>query len=52
MCVPLSPSRGGNWQELAADPSRKISAINAYRELHGVGLAEAKRAVEAYVQKA
>jgi ribosomal protein L7/L12 len=39
------------WQELAADPSRKISAIKAYREEHGVGLAEAKRAVEEYMQK-
>jgi hypothetical protein len=38
------------WQELADDPGRKISAIKAYREQHGVGLAEAKKAVEDYTQ--
>jgi hypothetical protein len=38
------------WQELADDPARKISAIKAYREQHGVGLAEAKRAVEDYLE--
>ena len=37
------------WQELATDPAQKIAAIKAYREQHGVGLAEAKRAVEAYI---
>lgn len=46
------PPPGAKWQELAADPSRKIAAISAYREQHGVGLAEAKRAVEEYMQKA
>jgi hypothetical protein len=44
-----SPNR--IWQELAADPTRKIAAIKAYREFHGVGLAEAKRAVEEYIEK-
>ena len=39
------------WQELASHPSRKIQAIKAYREEYGVGLAEAKRAVEEYMQK-
>jgi ribosomal protein L7/L12 len=39
------------WQELATDPTRKIAAIKAYRELHGVGLAEAKRAVEEYMHQ-
>jgi hypothetical protein len=47
-----TPSSKAPWQELADDPSRKINAIKAYREEHGVGLAEAKRAVEEYMQKA
>jgi len=46
-----TPPPKAAWQELAADPSQKISAIKAYREEHGVGLAEAKRAVEEYMQK-
>jgi len=46
-----TPPPKAQWQELAADPSRKISAIKAYREEHGVGLAEAKQAVEEYMQK-
>jgi len=32
-----------------ADSGRKIEAIKAYREQTGAGLAEAKRAVEAYL---
>jgi hypothetical protein len=39
------------WQDLADDPSQKIDAIAAYREEHGVDLAEAKRAVEEYVRE-
>jgi hypothetical protein len=35
-------------KELAADPRRKIEAIKAYREENGVGLAEAKEAVESF----
>jgi hypothetical protein len=38
------------WQDLADDPSRRIPAIKAYRDEHGVGLAEAKRAVEDYIE--
>jgi hypothetical protein len=38
------------WQELADDPARKIEAIKVYREQQGVGLAEAKEAVEAYIE--
>jgi hypothetical protein len=38
------------WQELADDPGQKIAAIKAYREQHSVGLAEAKKAVEDYIQ--
>jgi hypothetical protein len=38
------------WQELADDPGYKIAAIKAYREQHDVGLAEAKKAVEDYIQ--
>jgi hypothetical protein len=37
------------WQELADDPNQKIAAIKAYREEHGVGLADAKKAVEDYI---
>jgi hypothetical protein len=44
-----TPAPKAAWQELAGDPSRKIAAIKAYREEHGVGLAEAKRAVEDYM---
>jgi hypothetical protein len=38
------------WQELADDPAHKIAAIKAYREQHDVGLAEAKQAVEDYIE--
>ena len=34
---------------LANDPARKIEAIKAHREETGAGLAEAKAAVEAYM---
>lgn len=36
-------------KELAADPTRKLEAIRAYREETGCGLAEAKDAVELYL---
>lgn len=36
---------------LAADPRQKILAIKAYREETGVGLVEAKEAVEAYIRQ-
>ena len=36
-------------KQLTDDPSRKIAAIKAYREEAGVGLAEAKETVEAYI---
>jgi len=36
-------------RRLADDPARKIEAIKVYREETGVGLAEAKAAVEAYI---
>jgi hypothetical protein len=38
------------WQRLALDPSSKIQAIKAYREGTGVGLAEAKDAVEKWMK--
>jgi hypothetical protein len=38
------------WQGLADDPMQKIAAIKAYREQNGAGLAEAKKAVEDYIQ--
>ena len=47
-----NPPPQAKWQELAADPTRKISAIKAYREERGVGLAEAKRAVEEHMGQA
>ncbi len=43
------PPAEENWQALANDPARKIAAIKAYREQHGVGLKDAKDAVERYV---
>jgi hypothetical protein len=43
---PLSES----VKSLARDPGRKIEAIKMYREETGRGLAEAKDAVEAYMQ--
>ncbi len=39
----------GRVKELARDPSRKIEAIKVYREETGAGLAEAKDAVEAWI---
>jgi hypothetical protein len=36
---------------LADDPARKIEAIKVYREETGAGLAEAKAAVEAYINR-
>ena len=36
-------------KELARDPSGKIEAIKVYREDTGVGLAEAKEAVERFI---
>lgn len=36
-------------KEIAQDPSRKIEAIRVYREETGCGLAEAKDAVELYL---
>jgi hypothetical protein len=36
-------------KQLAGDPSRKIEAIRVYREETGAELAEAKEAVEAFI---
>ena len=44
------PPPNSAWQELADDPGAKIAAIKAYRSEHGVGLAEAKKAVEDYIE--
>ncbi len=44
------PPPKSSWQKLASDPMKKIAAIKAYREQHDVGLAEAKKAVEDYIQ--
>jgi hypothetical protein len=45
----VSATRTG-WQEIASDSNRKIEAIKAYREETGAGLADAKRAVEDYME--
>jgi ribosomal protein L7/L12 len=49
----VEPARGlplsDRVKELAADPRRKIEAIKVYREETGAGLAEAKEAVEAFI---
>ena len=36
-------------KQLARDPANKIEAIKVYREETGAGLADAKEAVEAYI---
>ena len=36
-------------KEIARDPGRKIEAIKLYRDESGAGLAQAKEAVEAYI---
>jgi hypothetical protein len=43
---PLSPA----VQELARHPRRKIQAIKLHREQTGVGLKEAKEAVESFIE--
>jgi hypothetical protein len=45
----LGPPLSEQVKELARNPSLKIMAIKAYREETGVGLAEAKAAVEEYI---
>ncbi len=45
------PAPKETWQALADEgPARKIAAIKAYREQTGAGLADAKRAVEEYIE--
>jgi ribosomal protein L7/L12 len=46
-----TPAPKAAWQVLADEgPARKIAAIKAYREQTGAGLAEAKRAIEEYIE--
>ena len=46
-----TPAPKAAWQALADEgPARKIAAVKAYREEKGAGLAEAKRAVEDYIE--
>lgn len=48
--IDYTPAPKATWQSLADEgPSRKIAAIKAYRAECAVGLAEAKRAVEEYI---
>jgi hypothetical protein len=44
-----TPALSDRVKDLARDPMRKIEAINAYREETGASLAEAKEAVEAFI---
>jgi len=43
------PALSDRVKELARDPKQKIQAIKAYREETGAGLAEAKEAVEEFI---
>ena len=46
-----TPATKAAWQALADEgPARKIAAIKAYREETGAGLADAKQAVEEYIE--
>ncbi len=46
-----TPAPKAEWQALADEgPARKIAAIKAYREETGAGLADAKQAVEEYIE--
>ena len=46
---PQRPPLSDRVKQLASDSAGKIEAIKAYREETGVGLAEAKEAVEAFM---
>jgi hypothetical protein len=46
------PELSEQCKELAKDPKRKIEAVLLYREETGLGLQEAKAAVEAFVRSA
>jgi len=49
---PASPERlSEEVQMLANDPAKKIQAIKLHRELTGLGLKEAKDAVEAFISR-
>ena len=46
-----TPAAKAEWQALADEgPARKIAAIKAYRDETGARLADAKRAVEEYME--
>ena len=49
----IDPSAGASLsdrvKEIARDPAKKIQAIKIYREETGAGLADAKEAIEAYI---
>ena len=40
-----------HWKRLALNPSSKLDAIGAYRKETGADLAEAKRAVEHWIER-
>ena len=49
--LPQLPQLSDRVKEIASHPDRKIEAIKVYREESGVGLAEAKKMVEAYIDR-
>ena len=49
-CDMILPDLPERVKDLAKDPAKKIQAIKAYREETGAGLAEAKEAVEAWME--
>jgi hypothetical protein len=54
--VPLSVAQTADavpstdWRALALEPGAKMSAVRAYQQQHGVGLTEAKRAVDEHLR--
>lgn len=45
----MLPPLSDDLKIIAQDPSRKLEAVKAYKDQTGVGLADAKRAVEEYI---
>src|SRR5205823_6046518 len=49
LSITLSTALSEEVQRLAADPAAKIAAIKVHREQTGLGLAEAKAQIEAFI---
>ncbi|MFM7319865.1 MAG: hypothetical protein ACKO5E_23205 [bacterium] len=45
----MLPPLSDDLKIIAQDPFRKLEAVKAYKDQTGVGLADAKRAVEEYI---